>query len=137
MIELNNDFLEQIGLGGMPEEHKAEFLQHIHAELERRVGPRLAEGMSDAQLAEFEGIIDNNRQVIDAFFAQHVPNYQQEQRFQDLIAQTGSTPDDTKVLGAYAALRWLDVNRPNYQETVKEALDEIVAEILQNKDRLV
>ena len=66
-----------------------------------------------------------------------MPNYQQEQRFQDLIAQTGSTPDDTKVLGAYAALRWLDVNRPNYQETVKEALDEIVAEILQNKDRLV
>lgn len=60
MFQLNDDFLQSVGLADMPEEQKKAFLQHLYEELELRVGTRLAEGMSDELLAEFEKLIDAN-----------------------------------------------------------------------------
>lgn len=60
MFQLNDDFLQSLGLGGMPDDQKQAFLQHLYEELELRVGTRLSEGMSDEQLADFEKLIDAN-----------------------------------------------------------------------------
>lgn len=60
MFTLDDDFLQSLGLGAMPEDQKAAFLQHIYEELELRVGTRLSDGMSDQQLEEFEKLIDAN-----------------------------------------------------------------------------
>src|SRR5690349_10614249 len=60
MFNLDDDFLQSLGLGSLPDEQKQAFLQHLYEELELRVGTRLSEGMSDEQLAEFEKLIDNN-----------------------------------------------------------------------------
>jgi hypothetical protein len=60
MFSLDDDFLQSLGLGDMPDDQKQAFLQHLYEELELRVGTRLSEGMSDTQLAEFEKLIDNN-----------------------------------------------------------------------------
>lgn len=58
MFKLDDDFLQSIGLGGLPDEQKQPMLQHIYETLELRVGMKLAEQMTDAQLDEFEGYID-------------------------------------------------------------------------------
>ena len=60
MFQLDEKFLEDIGLNDLPEEQKKPFLQHIYDELELRVGTKLSDGMSDEQLEEFESIIDRN-----------------------------------------------------------------------------
>lgn len=60
MFNLDEDFLQSLGLGGLPDDQKQAFLQHLYEELELRVGTRLSEGMSDDQLAEFEKLIDAN-----------------------------------------------------------------------------
>lgn len=60
MFQLNDEFLQQLGLGSMPQDQKQAFLQHLYEELELRVGTRLSEGMSDEQLGEFEKLIDAN-----------------------------------------------------------------------------
>ena len=60
MFQLNDDFLQSLGLGSMPDDQKQAFLQHLYEELELRVGTRLSEGMSDEQLADFEKLIDAN-----------------------------------------------------------------------------
>lgn len=76
MFQLNDDFLQSVGLGGMPEEHRQAFLQHLYEELELRVGTRLSEGMSDTQLAEFEKLIDaNDEQGALAWLETNRPNY--------------------------------------------------------------
>ena len=62
MFQLNDDFLQSVGLGGMPEDQKEAFLQHLYEELELRVGTRLSDGMNDDQLAEFEKFIEKVRQ---------------------------------------------------------------------------
>lgn len=60
MIKLDDDLLEELGLSALPPEEKKKFLAHIYETLEMRVGMKLAEQMSDAQLAEFEQFIDRN-----------------------------------------------------------------------------
>ena len=58
MFKLDDDFLASVGLSGLPEDQKKPMLQHIYETLELRVGMKLAEQMTDAQLDEFEGYID-------------------------------------------------------------------------------
>lgn len=60
MIKLDNDLLQELGLGGLSEEEKKKLLAHIYETLEMRVGMKLAEQMTDQQLREFEQFIDRN-----------------------------------------------------------------------------
>ncbi len=60
MIKLDDDLLQQLGLAALPAEEKKKLLAHIYETLEMRVGMKLAERMSDAQLTEFEQFIDRN-----------------------------------------------------------------------------
>lgn len=59
-LKLDNNLLEEIGLGALPAEEKKKMLAHIYETLEMRVGVRLAEQMSDQQLDEFESFINAN-----------------------------------------------------------------------------
>jgi hypothetical protein len=60
MIKLDDNLLQELGLAGLPPEEKKKLLAHIYETLEMRVGMKLAEQMSDAQLTEFEQFIDRN-----------------------------------------------------------------------------
>lgn len=53
-ITLDKNLLVELGLGSLPETEKESLLSHIYETLETRVGMRLADQMSDAQLEEFE-----------------------------------------------------------------------------------
>jgi len=59
-LKLDNNLLEEIGLGALPAEEKKKMLAHIYETLEMRVGVRLAEQMTDQQLDEFESFINAN-----------------------------------------------------------------------------
>jgi hypothetical protein len=63
MIKLDDDLLKELGLAGLPPEEKKKLLAHIYETLEMRVGMKLAEQMSDAQLSEFEQFIDSNNEA--------------------------------------------------------------------------
>jgi len=60
MFQLDDNLLQELGLGTLPPAEKNKMLGHIYETLELRVGMRLAEQMSDEQLDEFEGFIDRN-----------------------------------------------------------------------------
>ena len=60
MIKLDDTLIQELGLAGLPPEEKKKLLAHIYETLEMRVGMKLAEQMSDAQLSEFEQFIDRN-----------------------------------------------------------------------------
>ena len=60
MFQLDDNLLRELGLGELPPAEKNKMLAHIYETLELRVGMRLADQMSDAQLDEFEGFIDRN-----------------------------------------------------------------------------
>ncbi|OGL34745.1 hypothetical protein A3F05_04180 [Candidatus Saccharibacteria bacterium RIFCSPHIGHO2_12_FULL_47_17] len=60
MFKLDDALLQELGLGNLPPAEKNKMLAHIYETLELRVGMKLAEQMSDAQLDEFEAFIDRN-----------------------------------------------------------------------------
>lgn len=60
MFQLDDNLLQELGLGSLPTSEKNKMLAHIYETLELRVGMRLADQMSDEQLDEFEKFIDSN-----------------------------------------------------------------------------
>jgi len=78
MYQLDDKFLQDLGLGSMPDDQKQAFLQHLYEELELRVGTRLSQGMTDEQLMEFEKLIDaNDQQGALTWLETNRPNYKQ------------------------------------------------------------
>jgi len=60
MFKLDDNLLQELGLGTLPAVEKNKMLSHIYETLEMRVGMKLAEQMSNEQLDEFESYIDRN-----------------------------------------------------------------------------
>lgn len=143
MFQLDDNFLQELGLGGLPEEQKKPFLQHIYVQLQDRVGMQLSEGMSDAQLEEFESIIDKKMEVIDPWIAQYAPAYQSDElalKIQASMSQAvGATvPLESPELKAeYAATKWLEVNRPDYRDVVARTLEALKQEIIGSRDAIL
>lgn len=137
MFQLDDKFLEDVGLAGMPEEQKKPFLQHIYDELELRVGTRLSEGMTDGQLEEFEAIIDRKEDIISAWLAKHVPDYHNDQAFGRIQQATGLDVGDPGLRAEFTATKWLEVNRPDYRDVVSTVLEELKKEIKSNKDTIL
>jgi hypothetical protein len=81
MLKLDNNLLDELGLGSLPEEQKRSMLQHIYDTLELRVGTNLANQMTDQQLEEFEKFIDDGGDANQAQALQwleaNLPHYKQ------------------------------------------------------------
>lgn len=60
MFKLDDNLLQELGLGTLPAEDKRVMLGHIYETLEMRVGMTLAQQMTNEQLDEFESFIDSN-----------------------------------------------------------------------------
>lgn len=137
MFRLDEQFLKDIGLDGLPEEQKKPFLQHIYSELELRVGTKLSDGLSDAQLEEFEQIIDRNQEKIMAWLSEHAPTYAQDEAFAKLQQATNLPADDPRLVAEYTATKWLEVNRPDYRDVVAAVLEGLKQEIITNRDAIL
>jgi hypothetical protein len=137
MFQLDDQFLQDIGLADLPEDQKKPFLQHVYDQLEYRVGVRLSEGMTDAQLEEFEAIIDKKPEVIDAWVAQYAPAYTSDDLFVKIQSASGLAVTDPLVKSEYAATKWLEVNRPDYRDVVAATLSELKQEISGSRDTIL
>lgn len=108
MFKLDDNFLKELGLGSLPAAEKNKMLSHIYETLEMRVGVRLASGMTDAQLDEFESYINNNDEAgALKWLETNFPNYK------DVVAE--------------------ELNK--LKEEVKAAAPQIVAEIASNSSQ--
>jgi len=76
MIKLDDNLLAELDLHALPVEEKRNLLRHIYETLEMRVGTTLAQQMTDAQLDEFEGFINNNDEAGALHWLEtNFPNY--------------------------------------------------------------
>lgn len=53
-LKIDDSLLDELGLSVLPRAEKTSLLRHIYETLEMRVGMRLADQMTNAQLDEFE-----------------------------------------------------------------------------------
>ena len=137
MFQLDDKFLQDVGLGDLPEDQKKLFLDHFREQLELRVGTRLSEGLSDVQLEEFESFIDRKDDRVNAWLAANVPNYEEDTIYQQLKAGAPEQIPQNVVLAEYASLKWLGLNRPDYKDVVTATMNELKSEIIANRDAIL
>ena len=78
MFKLDDNLLQELGLGTLPAQEKNKMLSHIYETLEMRVGMKLAERMTNDQLDEFESFIDRNDEAgALKWLETNFPNYKQ------------------------------------------------------------
>lgn len=107
-LKLDDNFLKDLGLADLPEEQKQEFLSHVLETLELRVGTKLSEGLSEAQLEEFE----------------------------KLTPMPEDSPETAQQKQALA-LQWLEKNRPDYKDVVAAELAALKEEIKSNANNIL
>ncbi len=137
MFQLDDKFLQDVGLSDLPADQKEAFLQHIYSELELRVGTKLSEGMTDDQLAQFEAFVDQDEQKVISWFERYLPNYADAPDFQSLKSAAPPNISPVVLLSEYGSLKWLEMNRPDYKQVVAAELEKLKSEILENKDSLL
>lgn len=107
-LQLDDNFLQDLGLGGLPDDQKQAFLQHVLETLELRVGTKLSEGLTDEQLEAFEKLTPDPSDS---------PQVAEEKQRK--------------------ALQWLETNRPNYRQVVAEELENLKNEIRSNAGNIL
>lgn len=137
MFQLDDKFLQDLGLDTLPDNQKQAFLEQVYASLEERVGVLLSEGLSDEQLEEFEAIIDRKADRVDAWLVVHVPNFTVDPAFLQLQQMSSLPQNDPGLKAEFTATKWLEVNRPNYREVVAKTMEELKKEITQNRDAIL
>lgn len=137
MFQLDDKFLEDLGLNQMPDDQKKAFLEHIYSQLEMRVGTRLSEGLTDEQLGQFESFVDRDEQKVHAWVQANTPDYVNDPTYQQLNVAAPEGTSEIVKLSEYASLKWLGMNRPDYRDVVKSVLDEIKQEIMANRDAIL
>lgn len=137
MFQLDDNFLQDVGLGELPANQKKEFLNHIYMELERRVGETLSEGLNEQQLSEFEAFIDREEDKVTAWFTKNLSEYEQLEDFQKIKASAPQDVAGLDVLCEYGSLKWLELNRPNYKQIVADEMDKLKQEVIDNRDTIL
>ncbi len=134
MFQLDENFLNDVGLGDLPDDQKQALLQHIYSELELRVGTKLSEGLSDDQLAQFEAFVDRDEQKVMSWFERFLPNYLDAEDFKQLKASAPADVDNLVLVSEYGSLKWLEMNRPDYKQVVATELETLKNFIRDNRE---
>lgn len=132
MFQLDDKFLEEVGLGALPDDQKQAFLQHIYEELELRVGSKLSEGMNEQQMGEFEAFVDQNEDAVSRWFDKYMPDYESRQDFVQLKESAPDGMPQLAIICEYGSLKWLEMNRPDYRQVVAGELEKLKQEIKSN-----
>lgn len=131
-MKFDDNFLIEVGLSQLPEDQKQAFLEHTQEELEVRVGNRMSEGLTDAQIEEFEGVMENDQQVIRKVVSELGMDFRTDPIYQKLLESYGVKEGTWEIIGEYLSIKWVQKNCPNYAQIVKDVVSEMKAEIKQN-----
>ena len=153
MFQLDDNFLNDLGLGALPEEQRIAFLQHTYDELQLSVGTKLSEGLDEMQLQQFEYFVDagepkSPREVresafghVTAWFEKNMPDYETRPDFlrfkQSMLDDENIDADEMSIVSEYGSLKWLEMNRPDYRQIVAAELEALKQQIIANRDGIL
>lgn len=131
-MQFDDNFLAEVGLSNLPADQKQAFLDHAQEELEMRVGTKMSEGLSSEQISEFEGIMNNDQQVIRKVVAGLGIDFRKDPIYQKLLEKYHLTEGTWEVISEYLSIKWIQKNRPDYRNIVTSVANDLKAEIKQD-----
>jgi len=136
-MKFDDDFLSEVGLSNLPQDQKESFLKQAKEELELRVGEKMSQGLSDAQIEEFEGIMKNDQDVIRKVVSELGSDFRNDPIYQKLLERNGVTEGTWEIIGEYLSIKWIQKNRPDYHDIVKSSIEELKAEIKADSSKIL
>ncbi len=136
-MKFDDDFLAEVGLSSLPQDQKESFLKQAKEELELRVGEKMSQGLSDAQIEEFEGIMKNDQDVIRKVVSELGSDFRNDPIYQKLLERNGVTEGTWEIIGEYLSIKWIQKNRPDYHDIVKSSIEELKAEIKADSSKIL
>lgn len=136
MFQVDDDFLDSLGLQSLAGAEREEFKRYLRSTLQERVGERLTEGMSDDTLDEFGLFMDGNVAGMKQWLDRHLPGYENSQDFIE-FQRNNAGASESDILSSYGSLAWLQVNRPDYPDVVRDTMEELRQEIISNRDAIL
>lgn len=143
MPQLNDQFLQDVGLGVLPEVERGGMLEQMKKTLETNVGMEIYKNLQDHQLQEFEGFMplnDENGQVINSeesantnatrWLDTNVPTYKTNAALQPYL-------NDPARIRDFAAMNWLQRNFPAYRDVVAAELNKLMTEVRNNVPQII
>lgn len=77
-FDLDEDFLDDVGLTSLPDSEKSDMLTYLKEEMSVHVGQVLMRQLSVSQVTTFTELVkQNNPTTVVGFLRQHLPNYQE------------------------------------------------------------
>lgn len=108
MLTIDDNLLTELGLGSLPAEERKALLAHLLETLELRVGMKLAQGLDDEQLDEFEALLP-----------------------------IAADNEEVRLKKEQAALKWLETHFPNYREVVAQELETLKSEVRRDAPQIL
>lgn len=128
-MEIDEEFLKEVGLDSLSEDQKREFIRKTQEELEVRVGEEISRGLSLEQIKEFEALSEGDQRAIRKVVFEMESDFREDKAYQALLKRAGKESGDWQVLGEYLSIKWIQKNRPDYTEVVERIFRELKDEI--------
>ena len=122
---MNEDLITELGLEKLTSNQQESVIE----ELNMRVGQALVADLSEAQVREYEQILNGEQAVITAWLEANEPNYKDEVAYKQLDAGSDDDPEKVPADKVYASMAWVEKNSPNFAEVVATIKADLKAKI--------
>lgn len=136
VLTFDDNYLEENGLGSMPQAARRPFIHFLHGQLELRVGAKLSEGLSNEQVDEYVKLIDGVAESVEAFLKQ-IPDYQNHSDYLKVQEQMQLPTDHPELNKEFAPQAWLSIHRPNFREIVNTVFTDLAAEVKSSSQKIL
>lgn len=135
MFELNENFLEEVGLEDMPQEQQEAFLRYAKEQFAARVGERLSQDLDEAKQEEFDKIIDADAETRAAYL-EKIEDYASDPLYMKL-RNTEQIADQVDLEKNFIIAKWLEKNCPDYADGIREVYEALKKEIRAQKEQIL
>ena len=128
-MEIDDKFLEEVGMGNLEGEQREEFIRRTREELELKVGEEVSKGLSMEQIKEFEALSEGDQRVIKKLVLGMDSDFREDKVYQAILKRSGKGKGDWNILGEYLSVRWIQKNCPEYRKIVDRVVNELKEKI--------
>lgn len=138
MFQVDDTFLEELGIKNIPEDQRAKMRAQLTEELEDRIGEKVMTGLNEGQITEFESLFTQDESHQHKWLQKHMPEYEETTDYKEFVEEAGVDGDvPAEVLADFVTVKWFEMNCPDYQNLVKEAMEELKEELTHSRDILM
>lgn len=127
MYQSDEKIIEQLGIANLPADEQQRMIEEVQV----RIGELVSENLTEQQLNEYQAIIDDDKEVIDAWLDLNVPDYKNSAAYQAFEEDYKDDPEFNNPAKLFASLAWIEFNVPNLEEVMQQGIDTYKQELSQ------